>query len=431
MIPRYSRPEMADIWTDRNRLERMLEVEIAAAEVMVKEARVPARALAIIKKKAKINVGRIQAIESRVKHDVIAFLTQLEEAIGPAARYLHLGLTSSDVLDTALALQMRQAADLLIRDVQTLRKTAAALALKYKHTPTVGRTHGVHAEPTTFGTKVASWYAELGRDETRLKEVRAVISRGKLSGAVGTFAHNTPAFEARVCKILKLEPETVATQVIPRDRHADFMCALGIVGGTLERIAVEIRHLQRTEVLEAEEPFTEGQKGSSAMPHKRNPIGCENICGLSRLLRSNTQAALENMALWHERDISHSSVERVILPDSTILLDFALHRMDGILSGLRVYPERMRQNLSKTEEFVASEKILLALVKKGMARQEAYEMIQKHALHAWMNGTSFRSLVESDPAFSKRLTARELAGCFDLAEHFRHVGDIFKRAGIK
>jgi adenylosuccinate lyase len=431
MIPRYSRPEMASLWTDRNRLERMLEVEIAAAQAMVGEGLVPAKALAVIKKKAKINAARIHEIETRVKHDVIAFLTQLEETIGPEARYLHLGLTSSDVLDTSLSLQMRQAADLLIRDVQTLRKTTAALALRHKGTLTAGRTHGVHAEPTTFGLKAASWYAELGRDEIRLKEVRAVINRGKLSGAVGTFAHNKPSLEVRVCRTLGLEPETVATQVIPRDRHADFLCALAIVGGTLERIAVEIRHLQRTEVLEAEEPFTEGQKGSSAMPHKRNPIGCENICGLARLLRSNAQAALENMALWHERDISHSSVERVILPDSTILLDFALHRMNGILGGLRVYPERMRQNLAKTEEFTASEKILLTLVKKGMARQKAYEMIQKHALHAWTNGVSFRSLVESDPELSKKLTARELEKCFDLSDHFRHVDEIFKRAGIR
>ena len=430
MIPRYSRPEMAAIWTDQNRLEKMLKVEIAVAEVMVKDGRVPAKALAVIKKKAKINVERIQGIESRVKHDVIAFLTQLEETIGPEARYLHLGLTSSDVLDTALSLQMRQAADLLIKDIQALKKTTAALAKHHQHTITAGRTHGVHAEPTTFGLKAAGWYAELDRDEVRLKEVRSVVNRGKLSGAVGTFAHNDPLLEEEVCKALGLEPETVATQVIPRDRHADFLCALAIVGGTLERIAVEIRHLQRTEVLEAEEPFTKGQKGSSAMPHKRNPVGCENICGLARLLRSNALAALENMALWHERDISHSSVERVILPDSTILLDFALNRMNGILAGLQVYPERMRKNLAKTEEFTASERLLLALVKKGMARQKAYEMIQRHALHAWTNGASFRSLVESDPAFTKRLSGPELTDCFDLSEHTRHVGDIFKRAGI-
>ncbi len=430
MIPRYSRSQMSSIWSDERRYRAWFEIEALSAEAMVKSGRVPKSAIHKIRRNARINVARILQIEATVKHDVIAFLTQMEECIGPEARYLHMGLTSSDVVDTALAVQIKDAGSLLDADMALFIATLRNLAKKYKDTPMVGRSHGVHAEPITFGIKVAGWLAEAIRNRKRLTEAREMVAVGKLSGAVGTFAHNNPDVEAFVCKRLGLKPEPLATQVIPRDRHAHFMTTCAIIGGMLERIATELRHLQRTEVLEAEEPFSKGQKGSSAMPHKRNPIGSENICGLARLVRGNAMAALENIALWHERDISHSSVERVIFPDTTILLDYALHRMTGILENLLVYPDRMMQNLMKTQDFLATQSILLALVKTGLDRQKSYEMVQKNALEAWTQQKSFRKLVEADKGITAKLPKAVLKKCFETKGHYRHVNTLFKRVGV-
>jgi adenylosuccinate lyase len=429
MIPRYSRPGMSAVWSDERRYQIWFEIEALSAEALAREGRVPKAAIAKIRQKVKINVPRILKIEETVKHDVIAFLTQLEETIGPEARYLHMGLTSSDVVDTALSVQIKQAGEQLSAGLAAFSKTLQALARRYKNDAMVGRSHGIHAEPITFGVKVAGWLTESRRNEQRLKIARADIAVGKLSGAVGTFAHNNPSVEAYVCKKLGLMPEPVATQVIPRDRHAYFLTTLAVIAGMLERIATELRHMQRTEVLEAEEPFTKGQKGSSAMPHKRNPIGSENICGLARLIRGNAMAGLESIALWHERDISHSSVERVVFPDTTILLDYALNRMRGILENLQVYPARMKLNLSKTEGFLATQSLLLALVKKGLDRQKAYEMVQKHALEAWTQQKSFRDLIEADTTITRYLSPKELAASFDTSHHFRHVNTLMKRAG--
>jgi adenylosuccinate lyase len=421
---------MAAIWSDERRYQIWFEIEALSAEALVREGKVPKAAIAVIRRKAKINVKRILKIEETVKHDVIAFLTQLEEVIGPEARYLHLGLTSSDVVDTALSVQIKEAGERLSDDLDAFVQTLRKLSKKYRDATMVGRSHGIHAEPITFGVKVAGWLTEARRNQQRLTAARKDIAVGKLSGAVGTFAHNHPSVEAFVCQRLGLTPEPVATQVIPRDRHAHFLVTLAVIGGMLERIATELRHLQRTEVLEAEEPFSKGQKGSSAMPHKRNPIGSENICGLARLIRGNAMAGLENIALWHERDISHSSVERVVFPDTTILLDYALNRMRGILENLQVYPERMKSNLAKTEGFLATQSLLLALVKKGLDRQKAYGMVQKHALEAWTRQKSFRDLIEADPAITKYLSPTEMAGCFDTSHHFRHVKTLMKRARV-
>ena len=411
MIDRYSREEMSRLWTDEHRFQTMLQVELLATEALVKEGEVPAAAYKKIKAKAKINVARIREIEKEVKHDVIAFVTQVGEGIGPEARYLHLGLTSSDVLDTALAVQMVESADLLIDDLKLLQKTIAALARKHKNTLMMGRSHGIHGEPITFGIKVAGWYAEMNRALVRLHRAQEIVRVGKLSGAMGTFAHLDPRVEAYVCKKLKLHPESVATQVVPRDRHAEFLCQLAIVAASIERIATEIRHMQRTEVLEVEEPFTKGQKGSSAMPHKRNPIASENLCGLARLVRGYAHAQLESVALWHERDISHSSVERVGLVDSLILLDFMIHRLNGVLAGLQVYPENMKRNLGRTVEIIASQRVLIALVEKGWRREDAYRVVQAHAMRAWQEHLSFRNLVEMDPQF-KVLSKDTLDGVF-------------------
>jgi adenylosuccinate lyase len=430
MIERYARPEMTRLWTDEYRFEKMLEVELLATEALVKQGKVPAKAYAKIRRKAKINVARIREIEREVKHDVIAFVTQVGEGIGPESRFLHLGLTSSDVLDTALAVQMVEAADLLIKDAAVLRKTLAGLARKHAKTLMMGRSHGIHGEPITFGIKVSGWYTEMGRAIDRLKRARAVAAFGKLSGAMGTFAHLGPSVENYVCRKLGLTGEPVATQVVPRDRHAEYMCQLAVVAAGIERIATEIRHLQRTEVLEVEEPFSKGQKGSSAMPHKRNPIASENLCGLARLVRGYAQACLENVALWHERDISHSSVERVALPDATILLDFMFHRLNAVLSGLQVYPENMKRNMSKTLEIIASQRVLLALIEKGWKREAAYKQVQAHAMKAWLEGASFRQLVEDDPAIMKKLTGLDLDRCFDASYYVRHEREILRRAGL-
>lgn len=430
MIERYSRPEMTKFWTDQHRFETMLEVEILATEALVRMKKVPAKALATIRRRAKINVSRIHEIEKVVKHDVIAFVSQVAETVGPDGRYLHMGLTSSDVLDTALAVQMVQSVDLLKADVQTLLVSLAALARRHKNTLMMGRSHGIHGEPITFGIKVAGWYTEMTRSLERLTRAREIVRYGKISGAMGTFAHLPPSVEGFICKKLGLQVEPIATQVVPRDRHAEFMCELAVVAAGIERIATEIRHLQRTEVLEAEEPFTKGQKGSSAMPHKRNPIASENLCGLARLIRGNAQASLESVALWHERDISHSSVERVALPDSLILLDFMIMRLNGVISGLQVYPENMKRNMSKTVEIIASQRILLFLVDKGYRREDAYKRVQDHAMKAWLEGVSFRALVEADSEITGQLSPKELRECFDPSYYVRETKSLFRRAGL-
>ncbi len=433
MIPRYSRPEMSKIWAEENRFNIMLQVEILAMEAMVKAGKVPKADLDEVRKKAAIDVDQINEIEKVVKHDIIAFLTQVERKVGKAARHMHMGMTSSDVLDSALAVQMVQSADLLMAELKNLGKAAAVLARKHKDTLMAGRTHGVHAEPITFGLKVAGWHAEIVRDQARLREASAAIAFGKISGAVGTYAHLDPNLEKYVLGKLKLQVETVSTQIVPRDRHAHFLSTAALIGGTLERIALEIRHMQRTEVLEAEEPFSEGQRGSSAMPHKRNPVGCENICGLARLLRSNAMAAMENMALWHERDISHSSVERVILPDSLILLDYMTHRLTSIISGLQVYPEKMKGNLDKTFLILASQRLLLEILQRSKgkySREDAYKLVQGNAQKAWTEGKDFKKLILECAEIRMVLSETQIKDCFDPAYFVRHRSLIFKRAGL-
>ncbi len=430
MISRYSRPAMAAIWEPTKRFALWLRIEILVCEAWTELGAIPRDALEEIRAKASFDIARIDAIEREVKHDVVAFLTAVAERVGPAARYLHLGLTSSDILDTALACQMREAAHLLLEDLGGLERVLADLAVKHQGTVMIGRTHGIHAEPTTFGLKLAMWLMEVRRARERLTRAREVASYGKLSGAVGTFANVPPRVEEYVCERLELKPEPISTQVIQRDRHAEYLALLAIVGASLDKFATEIRHLQRTEVREVEEPFSEGQKGSSAMPHKRNPVACEQVSGLSRLLRSNVQAALENVALWHERDISHSSVERVILPDSTILLDYLLVRFREILEGLRVYPGTMRRNLNATHGVIFSQQVLLSLAKAGASREAAYRMVQRTAMRAWEEGEDFKALLLHDPEVRAVLGEAEIESCFDLGYHLRHVEEIFRRVGL-
>ena len=434
MIPRYSRPQMAAIWEPANRFAIWLQIEILACEAWAELGVVPEDAVAEIKAKTTFDmaelVPRIDEIERRTRHDVVAFTEAVAERVGPAARYIHLGLTSSDVLDTCLACQMRQAADLLLRDTAALEVALAELAVRHKDTVMIGRTHGIHAEPTTFGLKLAMWLMEVRRATERLTRAREVVSYGKLSGAVGTFANVPPRVEEYVCAKLGLEPEPISTQIIQRDRHAEYLAAIGIIGSSLDKFATEIRHLQRTEVREAEEPFSEGQKGSSSMPHKRNPVSCEQISGLARLLRSNVQAGMENVALWHERDISHSSVERVILPDGTILLDYLLAKFTEIVKGMRVHPERMRQNLAATHGVIFSQQVLLALSKAGASREAAYQMVQRNAMRAWETGEEFQALLLADPDVRAILAPAEIESCFDLGYHLRHVNAIFRRVGL-
>jgi len=427
MISRYTRPEMGRIWESENLYAKWLEVEIAACEAMAQEDLIPEEALENIKKKAAFSVGRILEIEEETKHDVIAFLTNVEEHVGPDSRYIHLGLTSSDILDTSFALLLKQAMDIIAQDLQELMDVIRIRAMEHKYTVMIGRSHGIHAEPTTFGLKLAVWYSEMKRNLKRLVEARDVISYGKLSGAVGTFANTSPKIEALVCKKLGLRPEEISTQIIQRDRHAQYFSSLAILAGTLEKIAVEIRHLQRTEVLEVEEPFAKGQKGSSAMPHKKNPIGCENISGLARLVRSNSLAAMENMPLWHERDISHSSVERVIAPDSTILIDYMLHRLTGILRGLVVHADRMDENLKKMKGLIFSQQLLLRLAGKGLERQAAYVMVQRNAMKVWETGQEFKDLIMKDQGIGGYLSKTEIEEIFDLDYHVKHVDDIYER----
>ena len=427
MIARYTHPEMGHIWSEQRKYEAWLEVELAATDAMASAGIVPVEAARELRERAAFSVERIDEIERTTQHDVIAFTTAVAEQAGPSARWLHFGLTSSDVVDTAQALQLRDACDLILANLAALMRTVRTRAEEHRRTPMIGRTHGVHAEPMTFGLKLALWYAELSRDVTRLTRARAGIAIGKLSGAVGTFAHLPPSIEADVCRGLGLAPAPVASQVIQRDRHAELMAALAIAGSSLEKFALEIRGLQKTEIGEVEEPFAKGQKGSSAMPHKRNPIGCEQIVGLARLLRGNATAAMENNALWHERDISHSSVERVILPDSFIALDHMLRRFTRITAGMVVYPDRMRENLERSRGVVFSGTVLLELARRGVTREQAYEWVQRNAMRSFHEATDFKALLLSDQDVLGVLTPEEVDRAFDLDEQLRHVDDIFDR----
>jgi len=430
MIERYSRPEMTRLWTQEAKYAAWLRVELAVCEAYARRGLIPPEALGRIKTRAAVDARRIDEIEATTRHDIIAFLTNLEEAIGADSRYVHIGLTSSDVVDTAQALQLQQACELLLAGLDRFRGAVGALAVRHKDTLCVGRTHGIHAEPMTFGLKPAGWYAEAGRNLERLRRAREAVRVGKISGAVGTFAHVPPDVEEEVCHLLGLEPAPISTQVVQRDRHAELCATLAIIAASLEKVALEIRSLQRTEVLEAEEPFSEGQKGSSAMPHKRNPVSCEQVCGLARLVRANAQAALENVALWHERDISHSSVERVILPDSTLLVDYMLHQMTRIIEGLRVSPDRMRENMERSYGLMFSQRVLLSLTGKGLPRQRAYEMVQGNAMRAWQERTAFRDLLAADGEVMARLSPAELDACFDPAWYVRNVDAIYRRLGL-
>jgi adenylosuccinate lyase len=427
MIPRYTNPEMGAIWSEQRRYEAWLEVELAVTDVMAEAGIVPADAARELRERAAFDVARIEEIEQTTQHDVIAFTTAVAERVGPAARWLHFGLTSSDVVDTAQALQMRQACDLIVRGLAALMEAVKARAEEHRRTPMIGRTHGVHAEPMTFGLKLALWYAEIQRNLDRVLRAREAIAVGKISGAVGTFAHLDPSIEARVCERLGLQPAPVSSQVIQRDRHAELLSALAITGASLEKFALEIRGLQKTEIGEVEEPFGKGQKGSSAMPHKRNPVGCEQITGLARLLRANAHAAFENVALWHERDISHSSVERVILPDSFIALDHMLRRFTRIVRGMVVYPDRMRENLERSRGVVFSGTVLLELARRGISREQAYEWVQRNAMRAFHERRDFRSLLLDDADLMGVLTRAEVERAFDLNDQLRNVDAIFDR----
>jgi adenylosuccinate lyase len=430
MIPRYSRPEMTAIWSAETRFRIWFEIEAYASEALAEIGEIPKAATKAIWERganAKFDVSRIDEIEKVTRHDVIAFLTHLAEFIGPDARFVHLGLTSSDVLDTCLAVQLKRASDILIANVDHLLAALKRRAFEHKMTPTIGRSHGIHAEPTTFGLKLAFAYAEFERARTRLVTAREEISTAALSGAVGTFANIDPRVEAYVAAKLGLRPEPISTQVIPRDRHAAFFATLGVVASSVERLATEIRHLQRTEVMEAEEFFAEGQKGSSAMPHKRNPVLTENLTGLARLVRSAVTPALENVALWHERDISHSSVERMIAPDATVTLDFALTRLAGVIDKLMIYPEAMRKNLNRLGGLIHSQRVLLALTEKGVARDDAYALVQRNAMRAWRGEGEFLKLLEADKDVAKVLSEQQLAALFDLGYHLKHVDAIFDR----
>ncbi len=430
MIERYTNPEMGAIWSDRRRYESWLEVELAAADATAEAGLIPAEAAVTLRAAARqvtLDLARIEEIEKVTQHDVIAFTTAVAEQVGPAARWLHFGLTSSDVLDTAQAIQMREACALVIRNLGLLMEAVRARADEHRQTPMIGRTHGVHAEPMTFGLKLALWYDQLQRDLDRLLRARDTVSVGKLSGAVGTFAHLEPAIEARVCERLGLRAAPVSSQVIQRDRHAELLSAIAILGASLETFALEIRGLQKTEIGEVEEPFGKGQKGSSAMPHKRNPIGCEQIVGLARLLRGNAMAAMENVALWHERDISHSSVERVILPDSFIALDHMLRRFTRIVRGMVVYPERMLENLRRSRGVVFSGTVLLELARRGISREQAYEWVQRNAMRAFHEQRDFKALLLGDPDIMTVLNAAEIDKAFDLGDQLRNVGAIIDR----
>jgi adenylosuccinate lyase len=430
MIDRYTRPAMGRIWSEEAKYGAWLRVEIAVCEAYARQGRIPGAVMDRIRA-ARVDIGRILAVQQKVKHEMIALLTSLEEQLGDDSRFVHMGLTTNDVWDTATALQLRDAMDLLIEGQERLRRALATLARRHKDTLIVGRTHGVHAEPTTFGMKVAVWYIEAGRNLERMRRARDVVSVGKLSGAVGQFAHSEPAFEEEVCRDLGLGVEPVSTQIVQRDRHAELLTTLAIVGASLEKIALEVRGLQRTEVLEAQEPFSEGQKGSSAMPHKRNPELSERVCGLARLLRGHATAGLENVALWHERDISHSSVERVVLPDSTIALDYILDLTAYIVEGLDVDPARMAENLEASYGLIYSQRVLLKLTEAGLARQKAYEIVQRASMRSWKERRPFAELLNEEPAVTERLGPAELKACFDPTWYLRNVNAVFRRAGLE
>jgi adenylosuccinate lyase len=427
MIERYTRPEMGRIWSEQSQFQKWLEVELLATEALARLGKVPKAAVSRIKRKARFTVARIRKIEKQVRHETIAFLSSVAESVGDDARYLHVGMTSSDVIDTAFALQIKEASSLLVEDVRELMNVLRRQAFKYRKVPMIGRTHGVHAEPITFGLKLALWHEEMRRSLEHLQRAADEVSVGKISGAVGTFAQISPKVEAYVCRKAGLKPAPVSNQIIQRDRHAFFFATLAVIASSLEKFAVEIRHLQRTEVLEVEEPFSAGQKGSSAMPHKRNPILSENVSGLARLMRSYALAALENIPLWHERDISHSSVERVIAPDATILLDFMLRRMTYILKDLCVYPQNMRRNLERSGGAIYSERVLLRLVGKGISRDEAYRMVQRHALDVAKNGGELKQKLLGDPQIRRTLSARDIEEIWDLKHYLKNVDFIFDR----
>ncbi|MEI7904265.1 MAG: adenylosuccinate lyase [Candidatus Firestonebacteria bacterium] len=430
MIERYTLPEMGKIWTEETKYSKWLDVEVAVCEVLAKRGEIPRKSYETIKRKAKFSISRINTIEEEVKHDVIAFLTSVAENVGSDSRFIHRGLTSSDVLDTGLALQLRDASEIILRD---LKKTVAILkkqVKKYKHVVTIGRSHGIHAEPTTFGLKLAVWWKEMERNYERMKRAKETISYGKISGAVGTYSNIDPAVEVAVCRKLGLKPAPVSTQIVQRDRHAEFLATIAIIGSSLDKFATEIRHLQRTEVLEAEEPFTKGQKGSSAMPHKRNPITCERISGLARLLRANSIVGMENMPLWHERDISHSSAERVVLPDSTIALDYMLHKFNWLAENLYVYPENMMENLNKMKGLIFSQKVLLALTKKGISREEGYRIVQDSAMRVWKKEGTMAELLKQDERVTSKMTDTEIDACFELKAYLKNVDKIFKRLKV-
>jgi adenylosuccinate lyase len=427
MIPRYSRPLMAAIWEPENKFRIWLDIEAYACEAQARLGVIPESAAHAVRERGAFEVARIDAIERETRHDVIAFLTNVAEHVGPDSRFMHQGMTSSDVLDTCLAVQLTQAADILLDDLDRLLDALKRRAVEHKYTPTVGRSHGIHAEPTTFGLKLAGHWAEFARGRERLVAARREIATCAISGAVGTFANIDPFVEQYVAEKLGLSPEPVSTQIIPRDRHAAFFMTLALIAAGIERLATEIRHLQRTEIREAEEYFSPGQKGSSAMPHKRNPVLSENLTGLARLIRSHVAPSLENVALWHERDISHSAVERIIAPDATIALDFALARLTGLIDRLLVYPERMRENLESLGGLVDSQRVLLALTQEGMSREDAYRVVQSHAMAAWHGEGSFADRLKSDPEVTRYLSARKIDGLFDTDYHLKHVDTIFRR----
>ena len=430
MIARYTRPRMGAIWSEQHKFETWLRVELLACEAQHRLGRIPAGDLKIIQEKAGFDIARIGQIEAEVQHDVIAFLTAVGERVGPSARYIHLGMTSSDVLDTSWAVLLKEAGAELLAGLDRLAAVLRQRAVEFKRVPMMGRSHGIHAEPTTFGLKLALWWQECLRNRERLQRAVESVSCGKISGAVGTFAHIDPAVEEHVCRELGLAPEPVSTQVVQRDRHAEFLCVLALASASIEKIALEVRHLQRTEVREAEEPFSAKQKGSSAMPHKRNPIVCERLCGLARLVRANAQAGLENVALWHERDISHSSAERVIIPDSAILLDYMLDKAEWLVRGMRVHPERMMANLEVSGGLFFSQGLLLALVESGLSREEAYGIVQGLSLEVWEKGGSLRKRAGEEPGITKRLSPETLDGIFDLKHYLGKVDHIFQRIGL-
>ncbi|MBI4982486.1 MAG: adenylosuccinate lyase [Candidatus Omnitrophica bacterium] len=427
MIERYSLPEMLKIWQDEFKFKTMLDIEILALEALAKKGIIPSAAVKRIKKKAKFNIAQIKKIEEKTQHDIVAFVTNVSQYIGPDAKYLHLGLTSSDCLDTTLGVQLKQASSILVTKLEKLLKVLEKQSRKYKDTVCIGRTHGVHAEPTTFGLKLALWYDELKRNLVRLQLAQEEVSVGKVSGAVGTFANVDPDVEEYICRKLGLRPAKISTQIISRDIYAVFLCRVAIVGTSLEKFATEIRHLQKTEVLEAEEPFAKGQKGSSAMPHKRNPVICERICGLARILRGNALVGLENVSLWHERDISHSSSERIILPDATLALDYMLYKFIQVVEGLQVYPENMMVNLVKTHGLIFSQRVLLALMDKGLKRMKAYDIVQRCAMKTWKEGSDFKENLLSDVDAARWFVKKDLDAIFNLDYYLRNVDKIFFR----